>query len=160
MRTLLGKLTLVSCIALAATGATGSFAQAADPAIGTWKMNAAKSKFSPGPAPKSAVVKWEADAKGVKNTSDLVNADGSAGKTVYTAAYDGKDYPMTGSPMVDTVSLKREGKSVKRVDKKAGKEVQSFDREISADGKTMTVKHKGKDAKGVEFNNVFVLEKQ
>ncbi len=27
--------------------------QAADPLIGTWKLNLAKSKFSPGPAPKS-----------------------------------------------------------------------------------------------------------
>jgi len=32
----------------------------ADNNIGTWKMNVAKSKFSPGPAPKSQTLKIEA----------------------------------------------------------------------------------------------------
>ena len=37
-------------------------AVAADSNIGTWKLNVAKSKFSPGPAPKSQTLKIEAGA--------------------------------------------------------------------------------------------------
>ena len=46
-------------LALAVTAAV------ADQHSGTWKMNPAKSKYSPGPAPKSTTVKVEADEKGV-----------------------------------------------------------------------------------------------
>jgi len=39
-------------------------AQASDPRIGTWKLNVAKSKYSPGPAPQSLTVKVEPSAQG------------------------------------------------------------------------------------------------
>lgn len=149
--------TLVAILALSAATA---LAQAPDPAVGTWKVDNAKSKYSPGPAPKSVTVKWEAVGKGVKTTSEVVNADSSTVKAVYTAAYDGKDYPITGSAIADTVALKWDGKALKRVDKKAGKEVQRFERTVSEDGKTMTIKQQGKNAKGEDVNNVMVLQKQ
>ena len=38
---------------LAVGNAVVAAAPAADPVIGTWQLNVAKSKFSPGPAPKS-----------------------------------------------------------------------------------------------------------
>src|SRR5712664_3430997 len=62
---------LLVVLALAVTAA------AADQHSGTWKMNPDKSKYSPGPAPKSTTVKVEADEKGVKIDAEIVNADGS-----------------------------------------------------------------------------------
>jgi hypothetical protein len=47
---------------------------AADSNIGTWKMNPAKSKFSPGPAPKSQKLKIEAWGKMGSNTRRMVSA--------------------------------------------------------------------------------------
>ena len=48
--------TVFKILAVGALFALGtSAALAADPAIGTWKLNLAKSTFSPGPAPRSQV---------------------------------------------------------------------------------------------------------
>ncbi len=44
-------------------------AQAADPASGTWELNLAKSKFSPGPPPKSLTRTFEATGADVKYTA-------------------------------------------------------------------------------------------
>jgi hypothetical protein len=49
----------VACLALTALFASAPLAQS-DPQVGVWKLNLAKSKYSPGPAPKSGTVKIEA----------------------------------------------------------------------------------------------------
>jgi hypothetical protein len=56
--------------------AGAAFAQAADSKVGTWKLNVAKSKYSPGPAPKSGTSRIEAAGAGTKVTVDQVLADG------------------------------------------------------------------------------------
>ncbi len=134
--------------------------QAADPAIGTWTLDVAKSKFSPGPPLKSLTVRFEAAGDGVKLMTDGVNAEGQPTHTEYTANYDGKDYPITGSAIADTVSLTRiDARTIQRTDKKGGKVVQTLTRKISADGKMFTVTVKGTDAKGQPVNNVLVFAK-
>ena len=136
-------------------------AQAADPRVGTWKLNVAKSTYSPGPAPKSLTTKVEAAGDGEKITSEGVRGDDTPIRVEYTAQYDGKDHPITGSPMADTVSLKRlDANTTERTDKKGGKVTQTLTRKVSSDGKTLTVTYKGTDAKGQPFNNVGVFEKQ
>ncbi len=94
---------LLVALALAVTAA------AADQHSGTWKMNPDKSKYSPGPAPKNTTVKIEADDKGVKINAEGTNADGSELHVQYDAKFDGKDYPVTGVPYADMVSVKRVG---------------------------------------------------
>ena len=112
-------------------------AQAADPSVGTWKLNVAKSTYSPGPAPKSLTAKIEVAGDGEKVTVDGVRGDDTPIKVEYTAQYDGKDYPITGSPMADTVSMKRlDANTTERTDKKGGKVTQILTRKISSDGKT------------------------
>ncbi|MGH7253943.1 MAG: hypothetical protein ACREIE_09125, partial [Nitrospiraceae bacterium] len=65
-----------------------------DPRIGTWKLNFEKSKFNPGPPPKSMTVRFEPwGDDGLKVTIDTVEANGEVRKHQYTAQYDGKDYP-------------------------------------------------------------------
>jgi hypothetical protein len=136
-------------------------AQTSDPRIGTWKLNVAKSKYSPGPAPQSLTVKVEPSGQGEKVTTEFVNADGTRTTTEYTANFDGKDYPLTGSQIADTVSLKRSNaRTTVRTDKKGGKVAQTLRRIVSNDGKTMTVTTKGTNAQGQTVNNVAVFEKQ
>src|SRR5712691_4865610 len=143
------------------TGILSVSAQASDPRIGTWKLNVAKSKYSPGPAPQSQSLKVEAAGKGEKVTSEAVGADGKTTKAEYTANFDGKDYPITGNPNSDTVSLKRiDARTTERIDKKDGKVTLRLKRVVSTDGKTMTVTVKGKDAKGQDVNNTIMFEKQ
>ena len=136
-------------------------ARAADSIVGTWTLNVAKSTYSPGPAPKSLTVKFEAAGEGIKSTSDTVAADGSKAHSEYTANYDGKDYPLKGMKDADTVSLKRiDANSSVRTDKKAGKVVRTYTRKLSADGKTMTATITGTDDQGRAVNNKVVLERK
>ena len=85
--------TLVSMSAAVIWLAAASFLHAGDPALGTWKLNVAKSKYSPGPAPKSSTVTYEAVGDAVKRTGEGIAADGKKTGFSYTAKFDGKDYP-------------------------------------------------------------------
>jgi hypothetical protein len=131
-----------------------------DPALGTWKLNTAKSKFAPGTAPTNTTVTIEAAGQAIKVTSRTLRMNGKVIETHYTAYYDGMDYPVEGSPDYDTVSLKRNGATVDGTRKKAGKVVQMYQRVISEDRKTMTVATTGKDADGHTLNSVAVYERR
>lgn len=134
-----------------------------DAVIGTWKLNVVKSKYDPGPAPKSSTLIIEAMGQGIKVTAKGLDADGKVTGTEYTANYDGKDYPVTllGSQDYDTVSLKRiDAFGADGTRKKAGKVVQTYTRVVSQDGKVLTITTKGTNAKGQKVSNVAVYDKQ
>ena len=136
-------------------------AQAASPRIGSWQLNLAKSKYSPGPAPKTQTLKIEASGEGEKVTAEITDSTGARIVTGYTANYDGKDYPLSGSATADTVSLKRvSARTTERADKKGGKPTVTYTRVVAPDGKTMTVTVKGTNAQGQPVHNVLVFEKQ
>ena len=162
MYTPLRRLTLTAALAAGAVFAVSLGAQATDPLIGTWKLNVAKSKYTPGPVPKSQTVKFESSGQGVKVTVDGVNADGTRMPvTQYTANYDGKDNPITGSQDVDMVSLKRiDARTTVRTDKKGGKVLVTRTRTVAQDGKMLTITSKGTNAQGQAFNEVGVYDKQ
>ena len=155
-------LAIVVLVVLVAADVAQLSAQGKDPRIGTWKLNVAKSKYDPGPAPQSQTLKVDAVGKGEKITSETVTADGKKVTVTYTANFDGKDYPLTGSALgADKVSLKRiDARTTERIDKKDGKPVVTIRRVVSADGKTMTATSKGTNAEGKPMNNVAVFEKQ
>ena len=159
-RTLTLGVVLALGVVLGADIATLS-AQASDPRMGTWKLNVAKSKYSPGPAPQALTVKVEPSGQGEKVAAEFVNADGTRTTTQYTANFDGKDNPLTGSQIADAVSLKRiDARTTDRTDKKGGKVAQTLRRVVSKDGKTMTVTTKGTNAQGQAVNNVAVFAKE
>jgi hypothetical protein len=137
-------------------------AQTQDPAVGTWVLNVAKSKYNSGPPPKSLTVTFKpSSAGGMTVVSESVDATGGTVRTEYTANYDGKDYPLKGVPIADVVSLKRiDARSSERTDKRSGRVVQTFARSVSPDGRTMTVTHKGTGADGKPFTNTLVLVKK
>ena len=133
----------------------------ADQQSGTWKMNPAKSNYSPGPAPKSITVKIASDADNVKLTSDGIDAAGNPTHVEYTAKYDGKAYPITGVPNADTVALERvDASTIRSTTKKGDQVVMTVTSVISSDGKTRTSTFKGKNAEGQDVNNVVVYDKQ
>ena len=139
--------------------AAGASAQAPDPLVGTWKLDAAKSTYKPGPTPKSATVVIEAAGKGIKVAVDAVTADGPL-KWGYTSARDGKDAPVTGHPFYETAAATQASPTEGTiVYKRAGKTVATTKTVVSKDGKTLTVSSTGTDAKG-DFNNVGVYTKQ
>ena len=133
----------------------------ADPAIGTWKLNVAKSKYVPGPTPKSNVITIAATGSGYHVTAKGEDAAGKPTSIDYTVKSDGKDSPVMGAPAYDTTSLKRiDANTTEQIRKKEGKSVQTATRKISADGKTMTVTTRGKDEAGRTLNTVAVYDRQ
>ena len=135
--------------------------QAADPVVGTWHLDVAKSKFSPGPASKSETRTYVASGSDIKASSKTIDAAGKATMAQWTVNYDGKDRPETGIDGVDSLSLKRvDAFTTTFTEKKAGKVVITGTRAISKDGKVMTISSKGTDAQGKPMNNVLVFTKQ
>jgi len=134
---------------------------AADKHSGTWVMNPAKSKYSPGPAAKSVTVKIEADDTHLKVDSEGTDGSGNPTHIQFDAKFDGKDYPATGLPVGDSVSAKLLNPSTTQVVmKKDGKPVMTVTSKVSADGKTRTSTFNGKDAQGHAVHNVVVYDKQ
>lgn len=134
---------------------------AADEHSGTWKMNAAKTIYSPGPAPKELTLKIESDQNHIKINGDGTNANGTPLHVEYDAKFDGKDYPATGIGDADTMSAKRlPGGGIETQQKKGGKVMGTITSVVSKDGKTRTSTWKGKGAQGRDINNVVVFDKQ
>jgi hypothetical protein len=151
----------VVCLALASPMTVAVLAQT-DPQVGAWKLNAAKSTYSPGPASKDGTSTITTAGMGAKVVVDQVMADGSKRHWEFTANYDGKDVPVTGNnPDADTAARTRiNATTVQTVLKKAGKVTLTQTSAVSSDGKTRTVTSKGTNAAGQPVSNVVVYEKQ
>jgi hypothetical protein len=133
---------------------------AADGFIGTWKLNEAKSRFSPG-TPKNNTVAYEAVGDDVKVTIDGTGADGRPTHNEWTGKFDGKDYPVTGDPSSDARALKKADDHTITFTVKKGDKVTTTGRIVlSADGKTRTVTTTGTDAKGKKVSATAVYDKQ
>jgi hypothetical protein len=158
-------ITVTRAIALGAVvwGLSGihPVAQDADAVVGTWDLNVAKSKYSPGPAPKSETRTYVMAGQDIKASSKGVDGTGKPIAAEWTMNYDGKERPQTGNPDADSLSLKRvDAFTVAFTQKKGGKEVITGTRTISKDGKVMTITAKGTNAQGQSINNVAVFEKR
>jgi hypothetical protein len=137
-------------------------AQSKDPFVGTWRLNLAKSTYSPGPPPKSTTSTYEAAGQGYKVSVKTEPASGPAQQWSYTSNLDGKDSPITGdNPNADTVAVKRiDANTLEIANKKGGKVMTTQKNVVAPDGKTRTVTTTGTDAQGQKVNNVAVYEKQ
>ena len=122
------------------------------PFSGTWKFNPSKGHLTP-PIPKSVVVHVATDAENFKFSQEGVDEKDQSFKSSYEAKFDGKEYPITGDPDSDSVSLQRVNeRDIKFTIKKAGKVVSKLDVIVSKDGQTTTVNYtdygQGKPQKG------------
>src|SRR5262245_57748440 len=69
-----------------------------DTLLGTWKLNAEKSTFVPGPPPKQQVRTYTDVGSGaVKLSVEGLDSGGKPYAFSATPTLDGKDYPMTGT---------------------------------------------------------------
>ena len=140
--------------------ATAGLLQAADQFTGTWTLNVAKSKYSPGMPPKAQTTKLETLKDGIREIVDRVNADGSQTHWDFNAKFDGKDYPITGDPDRDMASVKKvDDYTLEVVNKKAGKVTTSMKLVVAKDGKSRTNTVTGKNAAGVAINNILFFDK-
>ena len=133
-----------------------------DPLVGTWKLYLSKSKYNPGPPPKSRVLKFESAANdGLKLTNDGVNAKGEKDHTDESFAQDGKEHKVPDSPDADTrINRRVDANTTETITKKGGQTVQTIRRVVSKDGKTLTITVKGKTPSGAPLDDVRVFDKQ
>jgi hypothetical protein len=96
---------------LLATLFFGSHAPAADsddPILGTWKLNLAKSKYVPGPAPRSQTRTYQKKGDEIFVSIETVDSQGHQQPRIeFPERYDGKEYPVKGSAIGDALTLKR-----------------------------------------------------
>jgi hypothetical protein len=157
MKTLLGTLALGALLALSSIAIA---ADAPESAIGTWKLDTAKSTGN-APMPKSETRTYAASPGGVALTWKRVSADGKESTVKTTFKYDGKDYPVTGSPDFDALNAKRvDANTIESTQKRKGKDIGTTKRTVSADGKTLTLDSKLTTAKGDSVNTTYVYDRQ
>jgi hypothetical protein len=158
LRKVLGAVLGVVCVAAFASSVS---AQSPSGLSGTWKLSLAKSTFSPGPPPKSMTITYTPVGETLKIVVDVVPPQGAAQRWEMTAAYDGKEHPVTGNPDADMIALKNisatEGESTFT---KGGKVTAVNTRTLSVDGRTLTITTKGTSAEGKPRSDVAVFEKQ
>jgi hypothetical protein len=151
-------------LALASLAITSTAAFAADHSLGTWKLDVAKSKYSPGPLPvKSLTAVREAAGDGVKVTTTGERSDGAAINTTYTAKFDGSPATLSGQGApYDTISLKQVNASTFTYETKNSttKYTAHGRLVVSHDGKTLTMTAKGTDAAGKPMTVTLVYDKQ
>ena len=140
-----------------------TLAQAGTPTnIGTWKLNLAKSTYSPGTAPTSATFTNVVAGAGVKTTTDSVAFDGTAIHSEYTVLYDGKDNPMTGNSRNGDLAAgtRLDANTVEFIYKNGGKVTITQTGVVSSDGKTYTITARGTNTLGQTINTVAVYDRQ
>ena len=128
--------------------------------LGSWKLNEAKSKL---PAGMAHVVTSSYTAEGdqIKNVGDGVDPSGAPFHVEWVGKFDGKDYPVTGSPMMDARSYEQVNPTTLLVtNKKDGKTVGTSRIVTSADGKTRTVTITQTDPSGKALTGTAVYDKQ
>ena len=132
-----------------------------NPYVGTWKLNTAKSKFSPGTAMKEATVTFEAVGDQMKRTLVGIGPDGEQLNQSGTIPWDGKDHKIDApnGPSI-MVAVKKTNRTLDVTVKQDGKLVDTIKVVVSKDGKTMTATDKGEDQKGRKLDNTEVFEKQ
>ena len=124
------------------------------PFTGTWKLNVAKSKISPGPAPKSETVTIASDRK---VSVETVTADGNTTTWSYNPA-ENTAVPIEGMEN-STVMEKLSGNKVDHT-WKMGNGTETGHGVVSKNGKAMKYTLTGTNSQGQKVNSVYIFEKQ
>lgn len=135
-------------------------ALAADPIVGTWKLDIAKSKFSAGTALTGGTRVYK-EANGLYTLDQkLRGADGK--ETSNSAQYrDGQEVKQAAGAAVGATLAKKIDANTWDFDlKKDGKVIGQVHRVVSADGKTLTIHNTGMQLSGVTGDETLVFDRQ
>ena len=144
-------------VALSFGAATGCFA--ANAHIGTWKANAAKSKFAPGMG-KTSTVKYVEKKEWLELTVDGVGEDGKPTHGVWVGKTDGKAYNVKGNLTWDQMAYKIVDEWTYDITAmKGGKLAWRGKSVVTKDGKTRTFNFSGTGPDGKKFKATIVYDK-
>jgi len=132
----------------------------ANPHIGTWKLNEAKSKLAPGMGKNNTVVYTEMKDK-MQVRVDGVDKDGKPTHGVWVGKTDGKAYSMKGNLPYNSVAYKIvNDRTYELTGMKDGKMLWTGKSTVSADGKSRTLTLNGTDANGKKVKGKVVYDKE
>jgi len=152
--------TRIAVVAVALSLVATAACFAANPHIGTWKLNEAKSKLQPGMDKNNTVTYTEQKDK-IKVTVDGVDKDGKPTHSVWVGKFDGKAYPVKGNLSYNSVAYRMVNDRTNDITTmKDGKIVWTGRITVAADGKSRTVTLSGTDADGKKFKGKAVYDKQ
>ena len=146
--------------------AVATVAMAADPWVGTWKLNPAKSTAPGGRLPHPNSTNAIAiQGETMHMIVDQTYANGKLEHVEYTAAFDGKEYPVKVSPPPPgpqqyTISLKRINPRTREFVENIGKRTIKGQDVLSEDGKSFSRIVNSKDAAGHDTSIIQFFEKQ
>ena len=153
------RTTTLLALALLLTATATSFA--ANPLIGTWKLNEGKSRFAPGATKNTTVTYAPAEGDMIKCTVDGVDKDGKPIHWTWVGKFDGKPYPLKGSSSFDMLTYKPVNDYINNtVATKDGKVVMTGVLAVAKDGNTRVVRLIGTGANGHKFTDVTYYDKQ
>ena len=134
-------ITVVALMSLSASSLPGAQRPAAadDPVIGQWRLDVSKSKYSPGPGPKSETRTYRSTDDGVQAVIVRTHQDGRVETIEYGANYDSVNH-VVGTPDYDAVRLTRVDANTSQATlSHAGKLFGTARRVIAADGMSMII---------------------
>jgi hypothetical protein len=151
--------TRIAVMAVALSLAMTVASLAATPHVGTWKLNETKSKIPAGMGKNNTVTYTEQKDK-IKITVEGLDKNGKPVHSVWVGKFDGKAYPLKGSPSVDAVAYRTVNDRTNDITAlKGGKVMWSGKITVAPDGKSRTVTINGTDANGKKFSGKAVYDK-
>jgi hypothetical protein len=151
--------TEIAAVVTAVSFAAAAACFAANPQMGTWKLNEAKSKLEPSMGKNTTVVYAEQGDK-IKITVEGVDKDGKPRHGTWIGKFDGKAYPSKGNLAWDAAAYKVVNDRTNEITTmKDGKVMWTGRIEVSADGKSRTVTVHGTDTNGKKFSSKVVYDK-
>ncbi len=150
---------LISLLVLAGLFLAGP-AFAADPIVGTWKLNVAKSKFMHGSELTAGTRTYTVKGGLYTLEQKLTGADGKE-KSNRVQYRDGQEEKQSNTGPIDTTLGRKIDANTWDFDlKKDGKVVGNVHRVVSSDGKTLTVRNTGMQLSGVAGEETLVFDRQ
>ena len=133
---------------------------AADPFVGTWKVNPAQSKFKTGAAPKEQTVTISESGGDLDIAVKGTAADGTPISTHYTIPAGGGNGKVIESPYEAVWGKRMSANERETSYSKGGKVVYTTHAQLSKEGKTLTVHSKGTNPAGQKVDGTVTYDKQ
>jgi hypothetical protein len=150
--------TMLLAVTVWLTAAAALFA--ANPHLGTWKLNEGKSKLVGG-TKNNTVSYTEAKNGMIKLTVEGVDKDGKATHWTWEGKFDGKSYKAKGNSEFDMLALKPvNDRTNSLTGTKNGKMVATGTITVAKDGKSRVVTTTGTDANGKKVSEKAYYDKE
>src|SRR5215211_7255192 len=149
----------IAMVTLALSLMAAAVCLAANPQMGTWKLNESQSKMPPGMGKNTTIIYTEKGDQ-IEIKVEGVDKDGKPTHGVWVGRWDGKPYPAKGNLAWDATAYKVIDERTNEITTmKDGKALWTGKVTVSADGKTRTVTINGTGTDGKKFSGKAVYDK-